>query len=108
MEDSVNPVVVGVDGTDNAMRAARWSAGVAHKLGTPLHIVHARPSPGHNPSDVIAAVRACEMSAQQERASAILDAWLVTPFEGGRHARRVAKVDHMNDSAARAAGSNSR
>lgn len=74
MEDSVNPVVVGVDGTDNAMRAARWAAGVAHKLGTPLHIVHARPSPGHNPSDVIAAVRACEMSAQQERASAILDA----------------------------------
>ncbi|BBZ17928.1 universal stress protein [Mycolicibacterium gadium] len=74
MEDTVNPVVVGVDGTDNAMRAARWAAGVAHKLGTPLHIVHARPYPGHNPSDVIAAVRACEMSAQQERASAILDA----------------------------------
>lgn len=74
MEDSVNPVVVGVDGTDNAMRAARWAAGVAHKLGAPLHIVHARPFPGHNPSDVIAAVRACEMSAQQERASAILDA----------------------------------
>ncbi|WP_333891611.1 universal stress protein [Mycolicibacterium gadium] len=74
MEDSVNPVVVGVDGTDNAIRAARWAAGVAHKLGTPLHIVHARPSPGHNPSDVIAAVRACEMSAQQERTSAILDA----------------------------------
>lgn len=73
MEDSVNPVVVGVDGTDNAIRAARWAAGVAHKLGAPLHIVHARPYLGPNPSDVIAAVRACEMSAQQERASAILD-----------------------------------
>ncbi|MGZ5378181.1 MAG: universal stress protein [Mycobacterium sp.] len=74
MEDSVNPVVVGVDGTDNAIRAARWAAGVAHKLGAPLHIVHARPYPGRNPSDAIAAVRACEISAQQERASAILDA----------------------------------
>ena len=35
MEDGVNPVVVGVDGTDNAVRAARWAAGVAHKLGAP-------------------------------------------------------------------------
>ncbi|HEX9833236.1 MAG TPA: universal stress protein [Mycobacterium sp.] len=74
MEDSVNPVVVGVDGTDNAIRAARWAGAVAHKCGAPLHIVHARPYPGHNPSDAIAAVRACEMSTQQERASAILDA----------------------------------
>jgi nucleotide-binding universal stress UspA family protein len=73
-ESSVNPVVVGVDGTDNAIHAARWAGAVADKLGAPLHIVHARPYPGHNPSDAIAAVRACEMSAQQERAAAILDA----------------------------------
>jgi nucleotide-binding universal stress UspA family protein len=85
MEDSVNPIVVGVDGTDNAIRAARWAAGVADKLGAPLHIVHGMPYPGHNPSDVIAAVRACEMSAQQESASEIL-----------RAASRAVHDDHPN------------
>jgi nucleotide-binding universal stress UspA family protein len=85
VEDSVNPVVVGVDGTDNAIRAACWAAAVAQKLGAPVHIVHARPYAGRNPSDVIAAVRSCEMSAQEERASAILE-------EAGRAVR----ADHRD------------
>lgn len=29
-----------------------------------------------------------------EQALAILDAWLDTPYEGGRHDRRVAKIEH--------------
>ena len=28
-----------------------------------------------------------------ELALAILEAWLTTPFDGGRHARRVAEID---------------
>jgi ribose 5-phosphate isomerase B len=28
-----------------------------------------------------------------EEAVAIMDTWLTTPFEGGRHARRIALVD---------------
>lgn len=41
MEHGAKPVVVGVDGTDDALRAARWAAAVAVGLGEPLHLVHA-------------------------------------------------------------------
>ena len=34
-------VVVGVDGTDEAIEAARWAAGLAVWHGEPLHLVHA-------------------------------------------------------------------
>ena len=71
-EDSVNPVVVGVDGTDNAFGSARWAAAIASKLGAPLHIVHARPYPGHNLSDAVAAARASEMAAEETAAPSIL------------------------------------
>ncbi len=74
MEDGVNPVVVGVDGTDNALGSARWAAAIASKLGAPLHIVHARPYPGHNPSDSVAVARASEMSAAEKAAPSILAA----------------------------------
>jgi ribose 5-phosphate isomerase B len=30
----------------------------------------------------------------EEDATRILDAWLETPFAGGRHARRIEKIDH--------------
>jgi nucleotide-binding universal stress UspA family protein len=42
MSEPVSPVVVGVDGTHTAVRAARWAAAVAAKLA-PLTIVHADP-----------------------------------------------------------------
>ncbi len=73
-EDGVNPVVVGVDGTDSALGSARWAAAIASKLGAPLHIVHARPYPGHNLSDAVAAARASEMAAAENAAPAILAA----------------------------------
>ncbi|AMO63132.1 universal stress protein UspA-like protein [Mycolicibacterium phlei] len=57
------PVVVGVDGSEEARTAARWAAAVAERLGVPVHVVHARPDPGHNPSDLIAAVRAATEAA---------------------------------------------
>jgi len=70
--DSTHPVVVGVDGSLAAIGAARWAAAVAIKLGAPLHIVHARPSVGHNPSEAIAGSRAIAMELQHESATAIL------------------------------------
>lgn len=68
------PVVVGVDGSDQAVSAARWAAAIASKLNAPLRIVLAEPSFGHNFSDTLAAIRAAEMSALQEAAPAILEA----------------------------------
>lgn len=35
------PIVVGVDGTDGAIAAALWAAGIAAWHGCPLHLVHA-------------------------------------------------------------------
>ncbi len=34
----------------------------------------------------------------RDNALAILEAWLTTEFEGGRHARRVEKLEHLRDS----------
>ncbi|MGO4443373.1 universal stress protein [Mycobacterium sp. 2YAF39] len=70
----MSPIVVGVDGSDNAIGSARWAAAVASKLGAPLHIVHARPYPGHNLSDAVAAARASEMAAAEKAAPATLAA----------------------------------
>jgi ribose 5-phosphate isomerase B len=70
------------------------------------NVESARLSRAHNDANVLCLG---ERLLSESDASAILDAWLTTPFEGGRHARRVAKVDHMNESAAaRAAGGNNR
>lgn len=74
MVDDDGPVVVGVDGTDDAVRAAVWAAAVAHRLTAPLHIVHARPALGQNLSDTLAAIRAAEMSALEEVGPAIIEA----------------------------------
>jgi hypothetical protein len=52
--ENAGPIVVGVDGRFAAIRAARWAAAVAARIGAPLRIVHAKPALGHNPSDVIA------------------------------------------------------
>ena len=70
--ESRNPVVVGVDGSFTAIRAARWAAAVAAMLEAPLHIVHGRPSLGHNLSDAVADIRATESEVQRESATAIL------------------------------------
>jgi ribose 5-phosphate isomerase B len=54
----------------------------------------ARLSRAHNDANVLCLGARLISDAD---ASAILDAWLATPFEGGRHAVRVDKVDHMVD-----------
>ena len=72
MSDTVSPVIVGVDGTDTAIGAARWAGAIADLYGAPLCIVHARPYLGHNPSDAVAGMRAAAMAEQEESAQAIL------------------------------------
>lgn len=72
MSDSAPPVVVGVDGTQTSIRAARWAGALAERLGSPLHIVHAKPYPGHGLTDAVANVRAIEMAEQHTLAETIL------------------------------------
>jgi len=69
MSDNTPPVVVGVDGTDAAMGAARWAAAIADTFAAPLHIVHAMPDVGHFLFD---AVRAALIAEQRESAETIL------------------------------------
>ncbi|KUI40929.1 hypothetical protein AU198_16560 [Mycobacterium sp. GA-1199] len=65
-------VVVGVDGSDAALNAARWAAAVASRYETSLHIVHALPAVGHNLTDTVAAMRAAVLAQQRESADQIL------------------------------------
>jgi nucleotide-binding universal stress UspA family protein len=71
--EETHPVVVGVDGSAAALRAARWASAVAKLLSAPLLIVHAGPSLGHNPTDAIAQLKAGAIAAQRESAVSILD-----------------------------------
>ncbi len=68
MSEKTGAVVVGVDGSDGAINAARWAAAVAARFETSLHIVHAMPSIGHNLTDTAAAIRAAVMSYQRDYA----------------------------------------
>lgn len=70
--DNAAPVVVGVDGTSAALRAARWAGAVADHLAAPLHIVTAEPYQRYDYSDAAAAVRAAELDEHREAAGAIL------------------------------------
>ncbi len=74
MTETAQPVVVGVDGSTSAVAAATWAAGIAARLGAPLHIVYAMPYLGHNFSDAAAAVRAAAIAGQHEAAESILGA----------------------------------
>ncbi len=74
MTDTAQPIVVGVDGSANAVGAATWAGAVAARLGVPLHIVYATPYLGHNFSDAAAAVRAAAITGQREAAASILSA----------------------------------
>ena len=69
MSDIDRPVVVGVDGSSEATRAAWWAAGVADTVAAPLHIVQALASVGHRMADAsITAIHAA--AAEDQRAAA--------------------------------------
>lgn len=72
MTEKTGAVIVGVDGSEGAVNAARWAAAVATKFETPLQIVHAMPSMGHNVTDAVAALRASVMSYQRDCAEIIV------------------------------------
>ena len=83
MAENTGEVVVGVDGSDGALSAARWAAAVAANFETSLHIVHAMPRVGHNMTDTVAAMRAALMSYQRDCAEIIV-----------RSAEEVVRVEH--------------
>jgi len=56
----------------------------------------------HNDANVLA-LPARFLSEQQARQ--ILEVWLETPFEGGRHVRRIEKIDANNTAAHNERGS---
>jgi nucleotide-binding universal stress UspA family protein len=72
MPASAAPVVVGVDGTEKSIHAARWAGGLAERLGSPLHIVHAKSYPRHSLTEAGATARAVEMAEQDALAETIL------------------------------------
>lgn len=66
MSETAKPVVVGVDGTTEAMAAARWAAAVADKFGSPLELVHGSPDVSYLPTDAAAAIRAAAIAEHRE------------------------------------------
>lgn len=71
---ATKPVVVGIDGSDSAIDAARWAGAVADRFGAPLHIVYALPVLGRNLTQTAAAMTAAMMSYQQDCAELYLKA----------------------------------
>lgn len=47
------PVVVGIDGSDSAIRAARWAAEQAERRGVALRLVHAFELPFRFPTGIV-------------------------------------------------------
>lgn len=67
------PIVVGVNGSADGLRAARWAGAVAERLGVPLHILTATTYLGRNLSDVAAAIRAAAIVDHRESAELVLE-----------------------------------
>lgn len=63
MTDSSAPIVVGVNGSSEALGAARWAGALAERLAAPLHILVAVPMASHSRSaaDRAVAIDAAEM-----------------------------------------------
>lgn len=72
MTECVWPVVVGVDGSDEAMSAAIWGAAVAKKFNTSLELVSGLPGANHLLTDVGTAIRAAALAEYREHATMVL------------------------------------
>src|SRR5690242_9984758 len=78
-EDVTQPIVVGIDGSESALDAARWAAAEAARRNRRLRIVHAYrwplPEYGPVPFDVsmIDAVRAGADKVVREAAAAVIE-----------------------------------
>ena len=73
MSDQNRPIVVGIDGSEGALAAARWAACLAARIGAPLHLVHGRPDAGPTLTDPATALRAAVMTYVDEHAAEILE-----------------------------------
>lgn len=80
-------IVLGGSGNGEAMAANRVR-GVRCSLCWSAE--SARLARAHNDANVLSLG---ERLLSWDEAQTILDIWLITPFEGGRHARRIAQID---------------
>lgn len=72
MSDDTKPIVVGVDGSDAAMSAARWAASFAQKIDAPVELVHGMPRTGSMFTDPASAIHAAVLAEHREHAITIL------------------------------------
>lgn len=82
-------IVLGGSGNGEAIVANRVK-GVRCALC--WNVESARLARAHNDANVISLG---ERMMSGEEAVAIVDAWLATPFDGGRHLRRIEMIDHV-------------
>jgi ribose 5-phosphate isomerase B len=80
-------IVLGGSGNGEAMAANRLRGVRCALCWDP---VTARLARAHNDANMLALG---QRLLSQEEALAIVEAWLATPFDGGRHVRRIAKLD---------------
>ena len=52
-----SPVIVGIDGSTAALRAALWAVDEAVSRDTPLRLVHVVPASGHDLDEALADAR---------------------------------------------------
>lgn len=78
INDSTNPIVVAVDGSDPAMRAAGWAAAEARRRGRRLRIVHTYEWPPRvygpaivDGADLLAALETAAATAVRDAAAAV-------------------------------------
>jgi nucleotide-binding universal stress UspA family protein len=74
MAGDTAPVVVGVNGSAEALASARWAGAVAAKIDAPLHILTAKPSRGHLPSEAAAAFIVAAIEEHRQSAGLFLEA----------------------------------
>jgi nucleotide-binding universal stress UspA family protein len=74
MTSDAAAIVVGVNGSSEAVCAARWAGAVAARLDAPLHIITATPYLGHLQTDAAAGVRAAAIDEHRESAKGLLKA----------------------------------
>ena len=82
-------IVLGGSGNGEAIAANRHR-GVRCALC--WNVETAQLARAHNDANMIALG---ERMVSEETATRIVDAWLATPFEGGRHVRRIQKLDAL-------------
>lgn len=75
MSDRQNAVVVGVDGSEGSLGAARWAGTLADKMAVPLHLVHSLSTAGSFIADAtVIAIRAAATPDQRAAAEKMLTA----------------------------------